>query len=395
MQGSVVAFVGENANGILEWWTSKILERIEIAGIETHLIDLLKPNWNEHLTAALNGRHTLFAFSFQGMGNGIAVDGQNVWDKIGIPFFTYMGDNPYHNPKNHWIKSRRSYLLYSCKDFYDTYTNYMKGPNIALLHPQGFPENPHANEKRWSDREIDLVYVKTGIDPKQFLERWDTYPKILRSIARDAAECALTGSDETIADICAARFAAESVNYGERSEIFFGIASQVDHYVRAHRAAKLAQLLIKLPVRIYGNWDFLDQSGSLATFHGSIPAADLPSLYANSRIVANIAPSVRYGVHERITAGFMAKCVVLSDVTPIGRTKLAEYPGFLGFDVDSQDFVEQVMAQLNLPSDIEDRVEASYQKAIVDFSLDRFLEPLFDMRRLDAFTVDHAGFSIG
>lgn len=385
MGKSVVGFVAQNANGILEWWTREILEKLDHAGYETYFVDLLKPDFSTKLATALNERDTAFGFGFQGMGSDILAEGKNLWDSLGIPFFSCMGDSPYINPRKHLVAARRVYLLYLCRDFYDTYVQYLSGSQMAVLARPALPANPHAAEKRWSDRDIDLIYVKSGVDPDGYLKSWANYPKMLRSIACDAADVALAGSQDTIADICAARFAAEGLHYGDRLEMFCSIAFQVDHYVRARRAARLAAVLLKLPVRIYGDWDFLDKTGCRATFHGSVPAGDLPHLYANSRIVANISPSVRYGIHERIIAGFMSKCAVLSDITPISRTVLSDYPAFFGFDIDSPDFQEQILSQLHLPRDIEDRTEASFEAACSAFSLDRFVEVLTDMVQLDAY----------
>ena len=38
------SFVGQNANGILEWWTAAILAELERAGFRTHLLDLKRPS---------------------------------------------------------------------------------------------------------------------------------------------------------------------------------------------------------------------------------------------------------------------------------------------------------------------------------------------------------------
>lgn len=384
MSGCVVAFVGENANGILEWWTSAILKGFRRSGLKTRLIDFAKPSWPDELANVLNTEKLSFAFSFQGIGAQIADQGQNVWSKLNVPFYTYLGDSPYHFPQLHWHTTPRTYMLYSCQDFLDTYTKYLKAPAAAFLHPYGFPDNPYARKTPWRKREIEIVYVKSGIDPAGFTARWDAYPRPFRSIIFDAAAVALTGTDDTIADIVAARCAAERFDWGRRSELFFTIASDVDHYVRAVRAAKMATLLLKLPTRIYGpGWDFLDRSNCRATFHGNIPAGDLMALYANSKILASTTPSVRHGMHERVMAGLLSRSAVLSDLNPYARTVLADYPAFRGADVDSADFEEQARAQLDLPGDFDDGLELSYTKALASFSLDNFIAPLLAMMPMD------------
>jgi hypothetical protein len=393
MDGCVIAFVGQNANGILEWWTAEILKKFERAGLRTRLIDFTTPTWPDKVASVLNVEKITFAFSFQGIGAHIADQGENIWLKLNVPFFTYLGDNPYHCPSLHWHNAAKTYLLYSCKDFIDTYSKYVKGPAAALLHPYGFPENPHALDIPWHKREIEIVYVKTGVDPASFTTRWDAYPKPFRAIVHDAAAVALSGSPETIADICAARCAAEGFDWGKRSEFFFMLASDVDFYVRAYRAAKMARLLMKLPAQIYGNgWDFLDRSNSRASFRGDIPASKLMALYANAKILASTTPSVRHGMHERVMAGLLSRSAVLSDLNPYARETLSAYPAFLGADVDAADFEAQAMARLQLPDDMDARLETSYRKAIANFSLDAFITPLLELLALDGIEQRAAAF---
>jgi hypothetical protein len=393
MSRSVVAFVGQNANGILEWWTAAILAELERAGFRTHLLDLKRPSVSGELAKIISTEKIAFGFSFQAMGALISAQGENLWQKLGIPFFAYLGDSPYHCPRLHWHQAPKTYLLYSCQDFLDTYTKYIKGPSVALLQPYGFPENPHALEIPWHKREIEIVYVKTAVNPAQFTVRWDLYPRPLRTIFYEASEMALAGSSETIADICAARCAAGGFDWGKRTELFCLLASDVDLYVRAIRAVKMVRLLMQLPARIYGDgWDFLDRSKSRASFHGNLPASALMQLYANAKILASTTPSVRHGMHERVMGGLLSRAAVLSDVNPYTSRHLSDYPAFLGADIDSPDFEEQAMAKLRLPGDFDDGLEVSYRKAVANFSLDAFVKPLLDLRTFDAFELQASAY---
>src|SRR4051794_32327492 len=108
MSGCVVAFVGENANGILEWWTNAILKGFKRSGLRTRLIDFNKQNWPDELANVLNTERLTFAFSFQGMGAHISDQGQNIWSKINVPFYTYLGDSPYHFPQLRWHTTPRT-----------------------------------------------------------------------------------------------------------------------------------------------------------------------------------------------------------------------------------------------------------------------------------------------
>jgi hypothetical protein len=379
MTPRIIAFVGENANGILRWWTQEILNRLTAHGFDGALIDLRDPDWVPTLSAELDKGAPPFCFSFQGMGMNLAVDGKNFWEAGNIPFLSVMGDSPCYMPRLHMANPRIGYLLYSCSDFYDAYRTYLKGPALAMLQPYGFPANPHAEEIPWESRSNDVVYVKTGVDPDAISRQWEALPWRVRTLIDDAVGAALSGSDATIPDLAAGAFAAASIHWAERTELFWLVTHQVDMFVRARRAAAMMRALMRHPgVRVHGNWDFLDTSSARARFLGPIPADQLPALYADTRMVANVSPCVRNGVHERVLAGLMAKALVLSDSTPFARDRLALYPAYRAVDVDAADLDDQVAAEIANIRGMQDAVEPSYARASQEFALDNFIAGLFD-----------------
>jgi len=50
---SAIAFVGQNANGILAWWTQCIADRMAVYGISVETIDALQEGWIAKLDALL------------------------------------------------------------------------------------------------------------------------------------------------------------------------------------------------------------------------------------------------------------------------------------------------------------------------------------------------------
>ena len=80
----VLAFVGENENGILRWRTEMILKAFASRGLSYKLIDLKSEGWREDLKNALAPGKPKFCFSFQGMGMALTIaNGENIWTRIG------------------------------------------------------------------------------------------------------------------------------------------------------------------------------------------------------------------------------------------------------------------------------------------------------------------------
>lgn len=381
-QPYVLAFVGENENGILRWRTEMILKAFASRGLSYKLIDLRSEGWREDLKNTLAPGKPKFCFSFQGMGMGFTMaNGENIWTRIGVPFISLLGDNPYHAPSLHSAEEPGMCLLYACKDFFETYKDFMHGRSFACTFHTGYPEKTLTDQKPWSQRQHDIVFVKTAVNPKQLSAEWDSYPKKIRDILYDCAARILTGVDETVAVLCSQVFADREIHWGDRRELFLSTCSMVDRYVRAVRAERMVGALMQHNALIVGDWSYLDRSKSRAVFRRPIPAEELDALYAGSRIVVNTLPTVRFGVHERIISGLLSKTAVVSDTTPHLQQLLRDCPSFLGLEIDRETFQEQLGQTLGSclanPESAE-HVETSAAVARELFSFEKFVAMLLE-----------------
>ncbi len=144
----VLAFMGENANGIHTWWLGRIMDGLGRRGVAHRLVDLRSDKWQEELTTCLTASKPAFCFSFQGFGMDLSIESGNLWVQNQIPFVSYLGDNPYHAPPLHAAEGPGLYLLYSCADFLETYQRYMQGGAYASLMRYGYPDNPAADTRQ-------------------------------------------------------------------------------------------------------------------------------------------------------------------------------------------------------------------------------------------------------
>ena len=385
-QPYVLAFVGENANGIIKWWTEEILAAFARRGLSHRLIDLCEPDSRIKLADCLVRGNPAFCFSFQGMGMDFCLNGENFWSQNSIPFFSYLGDSPYQRPALHAAEGAGLYMLYGCEDFLQFYQRHLKGRAYATVLNYGYPRNPLANRTAWTKRTHDIVFVKTAIDPKSIRLGWSNLPNAVRTLLIDTAERVLTGVDETIATVCAQAFEDRRMHVGDQQELFLNACSLVDHYVRAVRAERMVRALLPQNALIVGDWSYLDKPGARAKFCAPMPADQLDDLYSDSRIVVSTSPSVRYGMHERVMAGLLAKAFVLSDTTPYLQTTFRNCPGFLGCNIDDASFAGEVdhtvTACLSDPCSPA-KVTVSLQIAEKLFSLETFVDQFFDLLSLE------------
>ena len=383
---SAIAFSSESNDGILAWWTKCIADRMMRHGISVETINLLHPDWSTDLSAHLRQRIPDFCFSFQGFGMRLSNGSQNLWTAMNIPFVSSMGDAPYWSPPLHSASGKTLAHLYTSQEFLEFYVESLKGKNFATFVPFGYPSNPHANNVAWHKRDLDLVFVKAGVDPNALRAAWAEVPAMLREMLEEASEIALAGQTESIGRIVANVFSERRFDLNENTNPFMYSCQKVDAYVRATRADRMARQIMRHGGHIFGDWPHLDGGKSRAVFHGKIPAGQLNKLYARSRILANTAPCTLTGMHERILAAFQAKAFILTDSSPFLEERLASYPSFKSVPIESAEFADILDARLleirrlgAEPAATQAMLDDVRVRAETEFGLDQFISRMLEV----------------
>jgi hypothetical protein len=382
-----LAFVGQNANGILSWLTDTLAERAKLLDITLTKIDLLENNWPTKLNEALSKGQPLFCFGYQGFGMGLELDSGNLWNKLKVPFISLMGDAPFYSPKLHSTVGPSFFHVYASEDFQNVYHEFMQGQNFSVVYKGFYPPNPYAEQILWQDRDLEIVYVKTGVDPRQLLRGWDIFPAKLRAAVEDAVTSALSGQTKTIAQLVAHTCRDHNIDFGARKELFLRMCSEVDKYVRAVRAERMLREVMRHGGHIFGDWPHIEKANTPARFHGTISAEKLYEVYGRSKILVNVSPCTLKYVHERIVAAFLAKCFSISDATPFMHEALAAYSNFKSVDIDSVELSLQMDLRIsearysasNLGPELSSMLEESKQRAEEEFGVDRFLNEILNL----------------
>jgi len=382
-----LAFVGQNANGILSWLTDTLAERAKLLDITLTKIDLLENNWPTKLNEALSKGQPLFCFGYQGFGMGLKLDSGNLWNTLKVPFISLMGDAPFYSPKLHSTVGPGFFHVYASEDFQNVYHEFMQGQNFSVVYNGFYPPNPYAEQISWQDRDLEIVYVKTGVDPTQLLRGWDIFPVKLRAAVEDAAKAALSGQTKTIAQLVAHACRDHNIDFGARKELFLRMCSEVDKYVRAVRAERMLREVMRHGGHIFGDWPHIEKANTSARFHGTVSAEKLYEVYGRSKMLVNVSPCTLKYVHERIVAAFLAKCFSISDATPFMREALAAYPNFKSVDIDSVELSLQMDLRIsearysasNLGPELSSMLEESKQRAEEEFGVDRFLNEILNL----------------
>ncbi|MBP0445465.1 hypothetical protein J8J14_11820 [Roseomonas sp. SSH11] len=382
MARHVVAFVGENENGILADFSRAIMEPLAPMGLRGHVIDLHQPGWADALQP-LAREGIAFAWGAAGIGARLEVGGENLWEMLQVPFISTLADTPCQLPANHRVASRFVANGYMYRDWLDVQRRFIRSPQISALLPHGVLPNPARDRIPWARRPHRMVFVKTGEDPERRQAEWRNWPAPLRAVLHDATAEAARQPTGDITHTVLGACEAHGLHLEERLELLFAIAFQVDLQLRALRANAFARALLPLDAVIIGRgWDHLPLDGARAGWRPAIPAAELPGLYAATQFLVSTNPNFAHGVHERIPNGFAARACVLSDSNAFTRARFAALPSFFGLDWTAPELAARIAAIFHDATDHGPLTDAALAVADEDFGPRRFLQGMIDLADL-------------
>ena len=342
MSTNVVAFVGENENGILADLARSFMSPLNEWGMQGHVIDLYDPTWPLRLQA-LTSQGISFAWGSAGIGSGLRLGEDSLWDTLHIPFISVLADTPCQLPANHHVASCHVANGYSIADWLDVQRRFVRSPQISAYLPGAVPANSDRDLIPWRSRPHRMVFVKTGDDPALYLAAWKEYPVQARRILHEASEEAMRHEPMEITALVQDVALAHGLFLETRPEVLFALARQVDLHLRALRASAVARALLPLGAIIIGRgWDHLDREGARAAIHPAIPAAELVPLYARTQFLVNTTPNFARGTHERPVNAFAARACAVSDTNAFMRERFSPIPTFLGLDWTAPDLPDRL-----------------------------------------------------
>ncbi len=392
MNRIIVAFVGQNQNGILRHLSQGLMQLLEPSGYQGAVIDLADPGWPDQFDALLQ-QGIAMAWGHAGVGARLEVDGQCFWDRVKIPFVSVLADPPCWRPCNHAAASRYVVNGYLYAEWLAVQRRLVRSKQLSALIHCGIVPNPLRDRLAWADRSHRMVLVKTGGDPAVRQAGWASLPRRLRAVVGDAASLASHGGPGDVTDTVLAAMEAHGLAPEERTDITFALMTEIDLFVRETRSTALVRALLDVPADIYGSgWDHIDGSGRRARFHPAFDAAGLPALYAATQFMLNTTPNFASGVHERVAYALDARCCVVSDQNAYMREHLAGIPTFFGIDPSDPALADRLHAIYQDPTDYTGATQPGVDLTARRFDGRRFMHSLLELAKEAATAEQFAGY---
>lgn len=376
---AIVAFVGQDENGILRHLSRGLMALLEPHGYQGHVVNLADSSWTAQVNQLVQ-QGIAMAWGHAGIGAKLELEGKCFWDMVKVPFISVLADSPCWRPCNHSVKSDYVVNAYIFKEWLRVQRDFIRAPQSSTLVKAGIIPNPARDAIPWRDRPRRMVFVKNGGDAEARRANWQVLPRRWRTILEDAATIAIRQPTGDITDIALAAFEAHGIAPEQRTEILFGLLLELDLYVRDTRSTRLVTSLLDLPVDIYGRgWDHLSSRATRARFHASFDADALPRIYAETQFFLNTTPNFGSDVHERVSYGLDARCCVVSDENAFMTEKLSGLPTFFGIDPRDTDLPTRMHDIYNDATDFTDATDLALDVVAQEFDGERYMLSLLDL----------------
>lgn len=141
----------------------------------------------------------------------------------------------------------------------------------------------------------------------------------------------------------------------------------MDGMLRSHARAEVIKTLANhdIKVHIYGEgWQFLDCKQENLIIHDRIPFDETIPLIADARIVLNVMPWFKSGVHDRVYSAMLNECVCLTDSSEYMDRTLEDGRNVLLFSLEKlEELPGKVQEYLQRPGELRQIARAGYEYA--------------------------------
>jgi len=285
---------------------------------------------------------------------------RNIWENLGIPSMNFMLDHPMYYDDTLRRAPGNGTLL--CVD--ENHVEYVQRfyPNITncFFMPLAGDNKLDGINRDWNNREIEVLYVGGY---KGSLERSmlpDGGEKILESI--------LQNRNCTVEEIIEKQLRDSGKTFNEH-QLLQEVQRyrEVDWYVMTYIRVEVVRTLVRggVNVTVYGGgWEAFDEfHNPHFIYKGRTSQEECLEHMKNSKIVLNVMPWFKKGIHDRVINAMLAGAVALTDGSSYMDEVFERDKDYVVYDINHLERLPETVKNI-LASDNAEMRKSAYEKAV-------------------------------
>lgn len=315
-----------SGNALVDYNVTQFAKAYEHLGWETVVGDLRTDTIPDLLKTGIS---SVFTVSNVGWLSSISADGKNVWEELNIPSINYILDHPIFFDEILKASPKQGTLV--CVD--QNHAKYVKKfyPNISQCHflPLAGDNDLDGISKEWDDREIEVLYVGGYKGNLETSRLSDSEKSMLEAILRDMN----SPTEVTIERECSKEHKYSTEELKEEIIRYNGL----DWYIMTHIRVEALRALIRGGVKVtvfgYGWEKFEYFNDPHFIYGGEISQAECMEHMKNSKIVLNVMPWFKDGIHDRVINAMLAGAIALSDSSAFMDEHFEPGKDYVAYDI--------------------------------------------------------------
>lgn len=330
----VLIYKGQSGYDALRVFADELAAGLEQTGCQVKILDFMQQDANVKLRDIFENRDGFspdLIFSMNGIEAGLRTDnGRLFHNETGIPFVSYIVDHPLYHHERLKTRLRNHHVICVNEGFAEYVMTYYKVKSTAVLMQAGLEgdflynaENDNSKEPaRISMRPYDIVFPGTYRGEKEIeaaIEKSD--PTV-----RNVSYCML----EELINNPALRLEQGLLSALKKQNIVLSPAAfsdtmnamhLADKYVRALYRKMAVKSLLQNGIRVdvWGErWQELKpelKNPELLNIHAPVSYRDAVRIYGQAKMVLNVMPWAKEGLHDRMLSSMLQGAVCVTDET--------------------------------------------------------------------------------
>jgi hypothetical protein len=319
----VALLMGQSQYGTLRRLTAILKDQFTDTGHRPELFDLLEPSEIERLVEGLTNRQYDLVVAFQGWLLDLIPNGPTLFEQAKVPFVALLGDQPQYHARR--LRHATSWCAILTSDAFQ------RGDCRAIVRPDvvvgvtAFKDAIRPREPRpIRDRAIPLLLLGSAGDPQEQRDALGGNNPLLRRLLAEVLEEKLARRPIPTRQALRTAFWTRGIDIETIPAAKLNtMLESIDRVARNERRLGIVQAITRTRVSIWG-------AGWPAVI-GQRPNIDLRterfdtgfSAAEQSKILLNIFPDEFSAYHDRCTLAIAARCLLLSESTPLFDERIA------------------------------------------------------------------------
>lgn len=362
--------------GTLNFFTSKIEETLAKYGIQTEIIKEitgLDISVTGHYDAFVGLNHTLPSIQMP--------DNSYVMDFFGCPFFNIIVDPPYYH--NIALNSHMNnlYCIFLDEGHVDYCSQYYPPCKSVEM---GYLLGPIGNEVPYRERKIDVLFTGGLYNFESIKDRYieELENNELRKLFLYLIECGIRYPEKTMSE-CVKRWFGHygcEINNDDFNLIMGSIGQNAEYYLRGYYREKIVKALIREGITVHvagGGWEKFaaeeDYKDNLVLM-GTLDMQQTGDITSNSKILINVMPWFKDGIHDRVLTAMHNGTVCVTDSSSYIDSHFVNMENIVLYNLKEIDRIpDKIKWLLNHPEQAEKIAKAGKNKALLEYTWDKLV----------------------